>query len=73
MIGQEMGLSADERDKLNWGALFHDIGKIALPSAVLNKKGPLTTAELDLVASTPVPAPLPSARSPNGWGRGPRR
>ncbi len=53
MIGQEMGLSADERDKLNWGALLHDIGKIALPSALLNKKGPLTTAELDLVRQHP--------------------
>jgi response regulator RpfG family c-di-GMP phosphodiesterase len=43
--GQEMGL--DERQKWNlWlGSLFHDVGKLAIPDAILNKPGPLTDEE----------------------------
>lgn len=37
LLAKEAGLSDDERDKLRWGALLHDIGKLAVPGAILNK------------------------------------
>lgn len=39
LIGEGLGLSAAERAKLQWAALIHDIGKITVPPAILNKKG----------------------------------
>jgi putative nucleotidyltransferase with HDIG domain len=37
LVAKEAGLSDVERDKLRWGALLHDIGKLAVPGAILNK------------------------------------
>ncbi|HYH52353.1 MAG TPA: HD-GYP domain-containing protein [Acidimicrobiia bacterium] len=37
LLAKEAGLSDAERDKLRWGALLHDIGKLAVPGAILNK------------------------------------
>ena len=37
LLAKEAGLSDVERDKLRWGALLHDIGKLAVPGAILNK------------------------------------
>jgi len=45
LIGKEMGLSASDRDKLNWAALLHDIGKLRISAAILNKRGPLDLSE----------------------------
>ncbi len=39
LLGEEMGLSAEDRQKLQWGALLHDVGKMAVPAAILNKPG----------------------------------
>ena len=36
------------------GALLHDVGKLAVPSAVLNKPGALTPAEMSLMRQHPV-------------------
>jgi putative nucleotidyltransferase with HDIG domain len=44
-IGQEMGLSGKEIDILHVGGLLHDIGKIGVPGAVLDKPGALTPEE----------------------------
>src|SRR5947209_5681572 len=37
LLAKEAGLSGAERDRLRWGALLHDIGKLAVPEAILNK------------------------------------
>ena len=37
LLAKEAGLSDDECDRLRWGALLHDIGKLAVPGAILNK------------------------------------
>ncbi len=37
LLAEEAGLSDEERDKLRWGALLHDIGKLAVPGDILNK------------------------------------
>jgi diguanylate cyclase (GGDEF)-like protein/putative nucleotidyltransferase with HDIG domain len=48
-IGRELGLSQAELDLLGHAALFHDIGKLAIPDAILLKPGSLTTEEWDLM------------------------
>jgi putative nucleotidyltransferase with HDIG domain len=37
LLAKEAGFSDEERDKLRWGALLHDIGKLAVPGDILNK------------------------------------
>ena len=37
VIGEELGLPPTRLDALRFGALFHDIGKIAVPDAILLK------------------------------------
>jgi putative nucleotidyltransferase with HDIG domain len=44
-LGRELGLSRQELDLLGHAALFHDIGKLAVPDAVLLKPGPLAADE----------------------------
>jgi putative nucleotidyltransferase with HDIG domain len=44
-IGVEIGLPSDRLKILELGALFHDIGKIGIPSEIIRKPGPLTAAE----------------------------
>lgn len=46
MVGRNMELSANDLHMLGLGALFHDIGTLDLPSSILLKKEPLTTAEV---------------------------
>lgn len=49
LLGQRLGLDADTLEELRQGATLHDIGKIAIPDSVLNKKGPLTQDEFELM------------------------
>lgn len=46
-------IGAEELDCLRRGALLHDIGKIAIPDAILKKPGPLTPAEWEKVRFHP--------------------
>ena len=48
-IGKILGLSDDELQALNTGALLHDIGKLAVPDHILNKPGRLTPAEKEKI------------------------
>ena len=48
-IGTELGLTVKELDALRFGSLFHDIGKIAIPDALLTKPDRLSTEEYDLM------------------------
>ena len=48
-IGRELGLSHAELDLLGQAALFHDIGKLAIPDAVLLKPASLTGDEWSLM------------------------
>ena len=49
LIGQELGLSAEELDKLRISALLHDVGKIGVEDRVLKKPGALTPEEFTLM------------------------
>lgn len=44
-MGRLAGLPPDELEVLEYASLLHDLGKIAVNEAVLNKKGPLTEEE----------------------------
>ena len=44
-IGRHLGLNATELEHLVAGARLHDVGKVAVPSQILNKPGPLTDDE----------------------------
>ena len=48
-IGRELGLSQAELDLLGHAALFHDIGKLAVPDAILLKPAVLTDDEWSLM------------------------
>ncbi len=53
MIGQELGLSSDELDLLNWAALLHDVGKLQVPGEILTKDGRPTDEEWDVLRQHP--------------------
>ena len=44
-VADSMGLSSKERRNVEFGALLHDVGKIAVPKEIINKAGPLTDDE----------------------------
>jgi len=44
-VAERMGLDEDTRRAAELGALLHDIGKIAVPDAIINKPGPLDDDE----------------------------
>lgn len=44
-VGSELGLEGERLKTLELAALFHDIGKIGVPSEIIRKPGPLTAAE----------------------------
>jgi HD-GYP domain-containing protein (c-di-GMP phosphodiesterase class II) len=48
-VGGELGLSTGRLRDLAVGGLLHDIGKLAVPHAILEKPGPLTEAEHHVV------------------------
>ncbi len=50
-IGRELGLSQAELDLLGHAALFHDIGKLAIPDSILLKPASLTPSEWALMQS----------------------
>ena len=52
-IAEELGWTADQLGDLKIGALLHDIGKIGVPDSILNKPGPLTPKELEIMKRHP--------------------
>jgi HD-GYP domain-containing protein (c-di-GMP phosphodiesterase class II) len=52
-VGRRLGLDADALRGVELGALLHDIGKIRVPESILNKPGPLTSAEWEVMRTHP--------------------
>jgi HD-GYP domain-containing protein (c-di-GMP phosphodiesterase class II) len=48
-VAAEMGLDAEGRQRVEFGALLHDVGKIAIPKSIINKPGPLDDEEWALI------------------------
>jgi diguanylate cyclase (GGDEF)-like protein/putative nucleotidyltransferase with HDIG domain len=53
-IGQDLGLTGDELEALQAGALLHDIGKLAVPEHILTKPGKLTPQEFAKMKVHPI-------------------
>jgi len=52
-LAKEIGLSEPEQKALKNGGILHDIGKIAIDEAILNKPGKLTPEEFEKMKSHP--------------------
>ncbi len=52
-IGRAMGLSKEALERLRVGGLFHDIGKIAISDAILQKPGKVTDEEFAEIKKHP--------------------
>jgi putative two-component system response regulator len=66
-VGRKLGLSYERLRALRLGGVLHDIGKIGIPEAILNKPGPLTAEEFAVMKKHPeigerICAPLKSLR-----------
>lgn len=48
-IADVLGLDEDQRRLVEFGALLHDVGKLAVPKEVINKPGPLDDDEWSLM------------------------
>jgi HD-GYP domain-containing protein (c-di-GMP phosphodiesterase class II) len=53
-LARRVGLDVAGRPQLEFGFLLHDVGKVAVPDAILFKRGPLTKEEYALIAQHPV-------------------
>lgn len=56
LLGEELHLSAADRNSLQWAALLHDIGKLCVPGEILNKRGAPTPEEWDIIRAHPAHA-----------------
>jgi two-component system cell cycle response regulator len=48
-VADELGVDAEERDEIFRAAELHDVGKMAIPDAILTKSGPLEPAEWEFI------------------------
>jgi putative two-component system response regulator len=53
-LATQLDLTASEKDILRRGGLLHDIGKISIPDAILDKPGSLTEDEKRIIEQHPV-------------------
>ncbi len=53
-LAQALGLKGEELEDFRRGAILHDVGKIAIPDAILKKPGPLTEEEWQVMRLHPV-------------------
>jgi HD-GYP domain-containing protein (c-di-GMP phosphodiesterase class II) len=53
-LGRALGLDDRQMRELSLAAKLHDIGKVGVPEAVLNKPAPLTPDEMDAVRKHPI-------------------
>ncbi|MDX6583830.1 MAG: hypothetical protein QOI10_3014 [Solirubrobacterales bacterium] len=48
-VADRLKLDAPERRNVEFGALLHDVGKITVPKEIINKPGPLSPEEWDVI------------------------
>jgi putative nucleotidyltransferase with HDIG domain len=52
-VAEELGVPRSRLEAIRYGSLFHDIGKIAVPDAILSKPGGLTPGEYEVIKRHP--------------------
>ena len=52
-IARELGKSDEECSRIHYAALLHDVGKIGINEAIINKKGKLTSEEYEEIKRHP--------------------
>ncbi len=52
-VADELGISGKEREAISLAGLFHDIGKLGVPDAILTKPARLTKQEYELMKQHP--------------------
>ncbi len=45
LIGEELGFTGTQLERIRWAALIHDLGKLAVPAEVIGKRGRLDSDE----------------------------
>ena len=53
LLGEQLRLPREARDRLRWASLLHDIGKLQVAVEILNKPSKLSSTEFDLIAQHP--------------------
>lgn len=53
LVADEMEIEGEDREKLAWGAVLHDLGKIEVPVEVLEKRGRPDDVEWEILAAHP--------------------
>ena len=53
-VAKRLGLSDAQISQVRDGAMLHDVGKVAIPNEILNKRGPLDDAEWAVMREHPV-------------------
>ena len=48
-VADKLGLEPRERQRAEFAALLHDVGKVKIPAEIINKAGPLDDAEWELM------------------------
>jgi hypothetical protein len=64
-MGRRIGLGPDPLRQLAHGALLHDVGKIGVPDAILNKPDSLTPEEWEWIKAHPVVGWEMASRAPS--------
>ena len=54
ILGRQLNLSSDAFKRLERAAILHDIGKIGIDAAVLNKEGVLSASDIDILHHHPL-------------------
>lgn len=53
IIAQELNLRPAEIEEIRLAALLHDVGKVGIPEAIINKSGPLDSTEWETMKTHP--------------------
>ena len=53
-IAKKLGMARDEIERVEWAAIMHDIGKLAVPEEVINKPTGLSYDEFEYIREHPI-------------------
>ena len=51
LIGEELGFTGTQLEEIKWAALIHDLGKLAVPTELIRKRGRLSDEEYEEMKS----------------------